>query len=303
MTGPPSSARRRSRRCSREELDVGLRTVAGPALEKKASPRSSPTLSTFVDELPPRQPRSRGDPLPVRTRGLPPRHHLRREPSAHADHRPAAVHIVGDHALGPAHAPRDASRMTFRLGYDEPGTRNDLVAPPRSSRCQRTMLLMNPGRLRNAPRIASMSGAFAMSPRCDTRERSRTRSRARCSTCSRSTISASNELKTGAALGDRREVRRRPRRSRPLAEADHSARSLTRSRKSTSRSCCSSASSSARPARTHDHRARPSACRVPCASTGASSQPWRSSGIFLPAAEESSDRIARSSAMGSTGRM
>ena len=33
--GRPGSARRRWRRSSREELGVGLRTVAGPALEKK----------------------------------------------------------------------------------------------------------------------------------------------------------------------------------------------------------------------------------------------------------------------------
>ena len=99
----------------REELGVGLRTVAGPALERKGDMAAILTgLEAARRPLhrrdPPREPRDRGDPVPG-ARGLPARHHRRPgRGCADADARPAAVHARRrDDAHGPARRRRSAT--------------------------------------------------------------------------------------------------------------------------------------------------------------------------------------------------
>ena len=97
LVGPPGLGKTSLAHIVREELGVGIRTVAGPALERKGDLAAILTsLETrdvlFIDEIHRLNPRGRGDPLPG-ARGLPARHRRRPGPGgADADARPAAVH-------------------------------------------------------------------------------------------------------------------------------------------------------------------------------------------------------------------
>ncbi len=95
----------------------GIRTVAGPALERKGDLAAILTGARAARRAlrrrdPPAEPGDRGDPLPG-ARGLPARHHRRPGAGrAHAHARPAALHARRrDDAHGPAH---DAAARPLR---------------------------------------------------------------------------------------------------------------------------------------------------------------------------------------------
>ena len=200
---------------------------------------------------PPREPRDRGDPLPG-ARGLPARH--RRRPGsgrADADARPAAFTLVGattrtgllDHAS--ARPLRDDLQARLLRAGRARDDRAPLGRHPRRrqsrTRLRTRSLAARAGR--RGSRTASC-GASATSPRCDTPARSRSRSHARLSSCSRSTRPGSSG--STASSSPRSRTSSAAARSGCRRWRCPSARSRTRSRTSTSRTSCSSASSSER---------------------------------------------------------
>ena len=255
LIGPPGLGKTSLAVIVREELGVGLRSAAGPALERKGDVAAILTGSRRARRPlhrrdPPAQPGGRGDPLPG-ARGLPARHRGRPGPGGEDAHaRPAAVHAdrrdhahraADDTAARPLRDDLPARALRARgAGAD----RRPLGADPRGRDRRGTRPTRSPaarGARRGSP--TGSCGGCVTSPRFATRVRSRPRSPARRSICWRST-SAAWSGSTGPAERDRGEVRGRPR--RPVdARRRRSARSPTRSRTSTSRTCSSSAFSSA----------------------------------------------------------
>ncbi len=117
LAGPPGLGKTTLAQIVREELGVGLRTVAGPALERKGDIAAiltalEPRDVLFVDEIHRLNRVGGGDPLPG-ARGLPARHRCRagrRRADAHA--RPAAVHA--GRCDDPHRAPHDAAPRPLR---------------------------------------------------------------------------------------------------------------------------------------------------------------------------------------------
>ena len=256
LVGPPGLGKTTLATIIREELGVGIRTVAGPALERKGD--MAAILTGLDDEGrplrrrdPPREPRDRGDPLPG-ARGLPARHHRRPGSGrADADARPAAVHA---RRRDDPHRPADdaAARplrddLPARLLRAGTSSRRSSAARRGSSASRSRTRPPTRSPAERAGRRVSRTGscaASATSPRCAMPAPSRSRSRARRSSCSRSTrpgssastASSSPRSRTSSAAG----------RSGCRRWRCRSARSPTRSRTSTSRTSCSSASSSGR---------------------------------------------------------
>ena len=206
----------------------------------------------FVDEIHRLNRVDRGDPLPG-ARGLPARH--RRRPGARgadADARPAAVHARRrDHAHRPAD---DAAARPLRddvparlLRAGRAGRDRPPLAPGSSaSRSRRRPREEIARRSRGTPRIANriLRRVRDVAEVRHAGRRSRTPSRARRSSCWRSTRRGSSAPIASCCARSRASStagRSASRRSR-----SRSARSPTRSRTSTSRTCSSSASSSAR---------------------------------------------------------
>ncbi len=194
LVGPPGLGKTTLAQIIREELGVGIRTVAGPALERKGDMAAILTgLELQGRPLrrrdPPDQPLDRGDPLPG-ARGLPARHHRRpgpRRADAHA--RPAAVHARrrddADRPADDAAARPLRDDVPARLLRHRPAERDraPLGRDPRSR--DRGRRPAPRSRAARAGHRGSRTGSFAASatsPRCATRARSRTRSRARHST-------------------------------------------------------------------------------------------------------------------------
>ena len=108
LAGPPGLGKTSLAQIIRRELGVGIRQVAGPALERKGDIAAilttlEPRDVLFIDEIH-RLNRTIEEILYPGARGLPARHHRRPGPGgAHAHARPAAVHARRrDHAHGPA---------------------------------------------------------------------------------------------------------------------------------------------------------------------------------------------------------
>ena len=257
LIGPPGLGKTSLAHIVREELGVGLRSAAGPALERKGDVAAILTaLERARHPLhrrdPPAQPRRRGDPLPG-ARGLPPRHHRRPGAGgAHADARPAAVHARrGDHADGapdqPAPRPlrhdlparattsRPSSARIVRRSAQilerrdrGRGRRRDRRPLPRDAAHREPDPAARPRRRRGAARGLDHDRDRARGARAARGRRARARAHRPRAPARRSSRSS-----TAGRSGSRRS------RSR-------SARSRTRSRTSTSRTCSSSASCSAR---------------------------------------------------------
>ena len=269
LVGPPGLGKTSLAHIIREELGVGIRSVAGPALERK----DVAAILTALEERdvalrrrdPPAQPRRRGDPLPG-ARGLPARHRhgpgrRRRARSRSTCRRSRSS--ARRRAPGLLTTPlRDRFGMTFRLDYYEPGELAAIVR--RSARILGVEIADDAAeeiarRSRGTPRVANRilrrvrdvaevrhEGAIT------------TRDRARGARPARG-------RRGGARAARPRPAARRSSRSTTAARSAstrsrrRSARSRTRSRTSTSRTSSSSASSSARRAAARSPR---SAARI-----------------------------------------
>ena len=166
LVGPPGLGKTSLAYIVREELGVGIRCVAGPALERKGDLAAiltalEPRDVLFIDEIHRLIARRRGGALPG-ARGLPARHHRRpgaRGADAHA--RRAAVHARRrDDAHGPADdaAARplrdDVPARVLRAG----GARRSSCAARRGSSASRsttTRPTRSPARSRGTPRVAN----------------------------------------------------------------------------------------------------------------------------------------------------
>ena len=205
LAGPPGPRQDdASRYIVREELGVGIRTVAGPGARAQGRHRRDPHLARAARRAlrrrdPPAQPVDRGDPLPG-ARGLPARHRRRAGAGgAHADARPAAVHA---RRRDDAHrAPDDAAARPLRdhlpprLLRAGGARRRSCAAPRASSASRSTTTPPRRSRAARAARRASRtgsSGACATSPRCATKGAITTGVAARRSSCSRSTSTGSS---------------------------------------------------------------------------------------------------------------
>ena len=279
LVGPPGLGKTSLAYIVREELGVGIRAVAGPALERKDIAAILTSLEdrdvVFVDEI----------------------HRMSR--AAEEILYPALEDFRLDIVMGQGAAARtltldlppftlvgattrtglltsplrDRFGMTFRLDYYEPGQlghdRAPLGADPRRRDRRRRGRRDRRSRARHAadrepdpaPRPRRRAGA---SPGLD-----HDAGRARGAGAARGGRSRARADRPRPAPHDRRQVRRRPGRS-VARSPSRWARSRTRSRTSTSRSCCSSASSSARRAAA---RSRSSA-----APTSAPPRPIRTAG-------------------------
>ena len=256
LVGPPGLGKTTLAYIVRDELGVGIRSVAGPALERKGD------LAAILTSLerarralhrrdPPAQPRRRGDPLPG-ARGLPARHHRRPGPGgADADARPAAVHAG---RRDDAHRPADDAAAR--------PLRDDLPARLLRARRARTIVRRSArilerrdrGRGRGRDRAPLARHAAHREPhpaprarlrRGAARGRDHDRRRARgARRCSRSTSTGSSGSTASCCARSSRSSAAG--RSASRRWRSRSARSRTRSRTSTSRTCSSSASCSAR---------------------------------------------------------
>ena len=257
LVGPPGLGKTTLAQIVREELGVGIRTVAGPALERKGDMAAILTSLEqrdvlFVDEIH-RVNRAIEEILYPALEDFRLDIIVGQGPAARTltlDLPPFTL-VGATTRTGLLTTPlRDRFGMTFRLGYYDAdaarGDRAPLGADPRRSRSRtRPPTRSRAARAaRRASRTGS-SGASATSPRCATRARHARMSRAR-----RSQLLEVDEH--GLERTDR-ELLERDRASSSAAarsvcrrSRSRSARSPTRSRTSTSRTCSSSASSSAR---------------------------------------------------------
>ena len=255
-SGRPGSGKTSLAFIIREELGVGIRTIAGPALERKGDMAAILTALEsrdvlFVDEI----------------------HRLNRAVEeilypALEDFRldivvgqgPAARTLTLDlppftlvgatTRTGLLTTPlRDRFGMTFRLGYYEPDELARSCAARRASSASRSATRRRT-RSRGAPaarrgsRTASCA-ASATSPRCATQASDHRGHRRRGARAARGRRAGARAHRPRAAAGDRRQVRAAAP-SGCRRSPSRSARSPTRSRTSTSRTCSSSASSSGR---------------------------------------------------------
>ncbi len=237
LAGPPGLGKTSLAYIVREELGVGIRTIAGPAVEKKDIAAILTSLEArdvlFVDEIH-RMSRTAeeilypaledfridivmGEGAAARTLTL---------------DLPPFTLIGATTRTGLLTTPlRDRFGLTFRLDYYDPG---ELGSPKRSRGA------------RVAPRVSRTGscGACATSRRCATTELSRRRSPARRSRCSRSTSKGSTAKRASCCARSSRSSTEGPSVSR--LSRRRSARSRRRSRTSTSHISSSSGSFSAR---------------------------------------------------------
>ena len=201
LVGPPGLGKTSLAYIVREELGVGIRCVAGPAIERKGDLAAilttlEPRDVLFIDEIHRLSTRGRGGALPG-ARGLPARHHGRPGPrGADAHARGAAVHARRrDHADGLLTTPlRDRFGMTFRLEYYEPAELGVIVRRSAGIMASRSRTT-RPRRSRAVPRYAAHgepdAAARARRGRGAPRGCRHARGRApRLWTCSRSTARA-----------------------------------------------------------------------------------------------------------------
>ena len=258
LVGPPGLGKTTLAQIVREELGVGIRTVAGPALERKGDMAAiltalEPRDVLFVDEI----------------------HRLNR--AVEEILYPALEDFRLDIIVGQGPAARTLTLDLPPFTLVGATTRTGLLTTPLRDRfghhVQARLLRRRPSsrtivrrsaahprhrdrrrgsrarsRAARAGRRGSRTGSCAVcatSPRCGTRARSRQRS-PREALELLEVDEAGSSASTASCCRDHGEVRRRagrPRRRSPW----RSVRSRTRSRTSTSRTCSSSASSSARP--------------------------------------------------------
>ena len=205
LAGPPGLGKTTLAQIVREELGVGLRTVAGPGARAKGDIAAiltalEPRDVLFVDEIHRLNRADRGDPLPG-ARGLPARHRRSgRAPAARTltlDLPPFTL-VGATTRTGLLTTPlRDRFGMTFRLGYYDPGQLATIVR--RSARILDVEIdddaaeeIASRSRGTPADREPDPPARARRRARCATPARSRPTSRARRSSCSRSTSRGSS---------------------------------------------------------------------------------------------------------------
>jgi Holliday junction DNA helicase RuvB len=186
LAGPPGLGKTSLAYIIREELGVGLRTIAGPAIEKRDIAAILTSLAPrdvlFVDEIH-RLSRTARDPLPG-ARGLPHRHRHGRGAAAQnltLDLAPFTL-VERNDADGPADdAAAHRFGLTFRLDYYDPDQLGAIVHRSRTSSASTSRPSQRGGDraplARHTASRTGSSGASAISHRSTTRARSRPRNR------------------------------------------------------------------------------------------------------------------------------
>ena len=227
LVGPPGLGKTSLALIVREELGVGLRSVAGPALERKGD-----LAAILTQPRAPRRALRRRDP-PASTAAV--------EEILYAALEDFRLDIVVGQGPAARTLTLDLPQFTLVGATTRTGPADDAAprplrddVPARALRAggagrDRAPLGADPrrrdrgrGRRRDRPPLArdargsrtGSSAASATSPRCGTRARSRPRSRARRSSCSRSTSAGSSGPTASCSRAIVAQVRRRP--GRPL---------------------------------------------------------------------------------------